>query len=73
MESKKKQLYENLRDLKNAVQVRMDNKTTTAAELDAIAEKLLKCCIDVMTITVRPVEGEGPTIGETIEGRIVKP
>ncbi|XP_020875081.1 uncharacterized protein LOC9306092 [Arabidopsis lyrata subsp. lyrata] len=51
MESKKKQLYENLRDLKNAVQVRMDNKTTTAAELDASAEKLLKCCIDVMTIT----------------------
>ncbi|AEE84099.1 hypothetical protein [Arabidopsis thaliana] len=33
-----------------SVQVRMDNKTT-AAELDAIAENLLKCCIDVMTIT----------------------
>ncbi|EFH46280.1 predicted protein [Arabidopsis lyrata subsp. lyrata] len=49
MESKKKQLYENLRDLKNAVQVRMDNKTTTAAELDASAEKLLKnnqCILD---------------------------
>ncbi|CAL9225992.1 unnamed protein product [Arabidopsis halleri] len=40
MESKKKQLYE--------------NKTTAAAELDAIAEKLLKCCIDAMTTTVRP-------------------
>ncbi|KAL9818036.1 hypothetical protein AtNW77_Chr4g0294921 [Arabidopsis thaliana] len=46
-----------------SVQVRMDNKTT-AAELDAIAEKLLKCCIDVMTITVRPVEGEGPSKAE---------
>lgn len=61
MESKIKQLSENWRDLKNAVKVRVRNDTTTEAELDAIAEKLLQCCVDVMAITARPVEGEGPS------------